>query len=201
MESPEARKEIKGLISITIATIGMVIIILIAGSLLVASNLTFNYRATEEPFPSYEEDSLSATRVDILEVTRREYEKPQSALEYSDGVDEAWCADFVSWVYYTAGHKFTNPFSSGWRIPGVQTLKEYFIEQKRWHEKSAGGVPQPGDVIIYNGGIFGEHTNIVVSTYYDELITIGGNENGKIMMHRIDYNDSRYGIQGYGSAE
>ena len=29
----------------------------------------------------------------------------------------------------------------------------------------------------------------------------GGNENGKIMMHRVDYNDNRYGILGYGSAE
>ncbi len=201
MDSPEARKEISGLIAITAATIGILVIIIIAGSLLVYSNLTFNYRATEEPFPAYDEESLAPTRADILGTVRREYENPRNALEYSDGNNEAWCADFVSWIYYTSGHQFKNPVSGSWRIPGTHTLQDYFVEENRWHEKSAGGVPQPGDVVIYRGGIFGEHTNIVVSTYYDEIITIGGNENGKIMMHRIDYNDGRYGIQGFGSAE
>ena len=201
MDDPEARKELGGLIAITAATLAIVAIIIIAGALLFRSNLTFEYRAVDTIFPTYDEGQLSATRADVIKIIEQEYRNPRSALEYSDGISEPWCADFVSWVYNSAGHKFKNPNSGGWRIPGVNTLKEYFEAENRWHDKDSGSIPEPGDIIIYNGGIFGQHTNIVVSVYYDEITTVGGNENGKIMMHRVDYNDNRYGILGYGSAE
>ena len=197
----ETRKEITGLIAIVFATLAILTIIIVAGALLFVSNLTFEYRAVENNFPEYREGQLSATRSDIIKIMEQEYKNPRSKLEYSDGIDEPWCADFVSWVYNSAGHKFKNPASGGWRIPGVHTLKEYFEAEGRWHDKDSGSIPQPGDVVIYGGGIFGEHTNIVVSVYYDELTTVGGNENDKIMMHKVDYNDGRYGILGYGSAE
>jgi hypothetical protein len=201
MEDSETRKELTGLIGISIATIAIVVIILVSGILLFKSNLTFEYRAVDVAFPVYEEGQLSATRSEIIKIVQQEYRNPRNALEYSDSIEEPWCADFVSWVYNSAGHKFKNPNSGGWRIPGVNTLKEYFEAENRWHDKDSGSIPEPGDVIIYNGGIFGQHTNIVVSVYYDELTTVGGNENGKIMMHKVDYNDGRYGIVGYGSAE
>ena len=201
MEDSETRKELGGLIVITAATLAIVAVIVIAGALLFRSNLTFDYRAVDTIFPTYDEGQLSATRADVIKIIEQEYRNPRNILEYSDGIDEPWCADFVSWVYNSAGHKFKNPNSGGWRIPGVSTLKEYFEAENRWHDKDSGSIPEPGDVIIYNGGIFGQHTNIVVSVYYDEITTVGGNENGKIMMHKIDYNDGRYGIQGYGSAE
>lgn len=121
-------------------------------------------------------------------------------LRYSDGVKEPWCADFVSWVYLEADHPFENPNSGSWRIPGTHTLQEYFKKNDRWHVYDSE-LPQPGDVVIYRHGIFGEHTNIVVATDYDEILTVGGNENGKIMMHRISYSDTRYGIIGYGIAD
>lgn len=201
MEDSETRKELTGLIGISIATIAIVVIILVSGILLFKSNLTFEYRAVDVAFPIYEEGQLSATRSEIIKIVQQEYRNPRNALEYSDSIEEPWCADFVSWVYNSAGHKFKNPVSGGWRIPGVQTLKEYFIAEERWHDKESGSIPQVGDVVIYDGGIFGEHTNIVVAVYYDEITTVGGNENGKIMMHKIDYNDGRYGILGYGEAE
>ena len=201
MEDSETRKELGGLIVITAATLAIVAVIVIAGALLFRSNLTFDYRAVDTIFPTYDEGQLSATRADVIKIIEQEYRNPRNILEYSDGIDEPWCADFVSWVYNSAGHKFKNPNSGGWRIPGVSTLKEYFEAENHWHDKDSGSIPEPGDVIIYNGGIFGQHTNIVVSVYYDEITTVGGNENGKIMMHKIDYNDGRYGIQGYGSAE
>ena len=201
MEDSETRKELGGLIVITAATLAIVAVIIIAGALLFRSNLTFDYRAVDTIFPTYDEGQLSAARADVIKIIEQEYRNPRNILEYSDGIDEPWCADFVSWVYNSAGHKFKNPNSGGWRIPGVSTLKEYFEAENRWHDKDSGSIPEPGDVIIYNGGIFGQHTNIVVSVYYDEITTVGGNENGKIMMHKIDYNDGRYGIQGYGSAE
>ena len=201
MSNSDVRKEITGLIAIVFATLAILTIIGVAGTLLFISNLTFEYRAVENKFPEYSDDQLSQTRMDIIRIIEQEYKNPRNKLEYSDGVDEPWCADFVSWVYNSAGHKFKNPASSGWRIPGVHTLKEYFEDEGRWHDKESGSIPEPGDVIIYDGITFGQHTNIVVSVYYDELTTVGGNENGKIMMHNVDYNDGRYGILGYGSAE
>ena len=78
-------------------------------------------------------------------------------------------------------------------------MQEYFKKEGRWHAYDSE-LPQPGDAVIYRHGIFGEHTNIVVATDYDEILTVGGNENGKIMMHRITYSDTRYGIIGYGTA-
>ena len=201
MEDVETRKELGGLIIIAIATVAIVAIIIVAGTLLFKSNLTFDYRAIDEIFPAYEEGQLSEIRYDIVKIVEQEYRNPRSSLEYSDGVNEPWCADFVSWVYNSAGHKFKNPSSGGWRIPGVYTLKEYFESEKRWHDKDSGSIPEPGDVIIFDHGIFGSHANIVISVYYDDITTVGGNENGKIMMHKINYNDGRYGILGYGSAE
>ena len=201
MSNSDVRKEITGLIAIIFATLAILTIIGVAGTLLFISNLTFEYRAVENNFPEYFEGQLSQTRMDVIRIIEQEYKNPRNKLEYSDGVDEPWCADFVSWVYNSAGHKFKNPASNGWRIPGVETLKEYFESEGRWHDKESGSIPEPGDVVIYNGITFGQHTNIVVSVYYDEITTVGGNENGKIMMHKVDYNDGRYGIVGYGSAE
>ena len=124
MSNSDVRKEITGLIAIVFATLAILTIIGVAGTLLYISNLTFEYRAVENKFPEYSDDQLSQTRMDIIRIIEQEYKNPRNKLEYSDGVDEPWCADFVSWVYNSAGHKFKNPASNGWRIPGVHTLKE-----------------------------------------------------------------------------
>ncbi len=199
MDDHEVRQELWRLIAVTIGSIIAAIVLVFAVVTFFRSSYSFNYRAERSGnIPDY--SALSSTRRDILAVTEQEFNNPGDMLRYSDGVKEAWCADFVSWVYLEANHPFENPNSGSWRIPGTYTLQEYFKANNRWHAYD-DELPQPGDVVIYRNGIFGDHTNIVVASDYNEILTIGGNENGKIMMHRITYSDPRYGIVGYGLAE
>ena len=199
MDDRETRQELNRLIVVCIGSVIAAIVLVIAVITFFKSSYSFDYRAERSGnIPDY--SALSKTRRDILAVVEQEFNKPGDMLRYSDGVKEPWCADFVSWIYLDADHPFENPNSGSWRIPGTHTLQEYFKKNDRWHVYDSE-LPQPGDVVIYRHGIFGEHTNIVVATDYDEILTVGGNENGKIMMHRISYSDTRYGIIGYGIAD
>lgn len=199
MDDRETRQELNRLIVVCIGSVIAAIVLVIAVITFFKSSYSFDYRAERSGnIPDY--SALSKTRRDILAVVEQEFNKPGDMLRYSDGVKEPWCADFVSWIYLEADHPFENPNSGSWRIPGTHTLQEYFKKNDRWHVYDSE-LPQPGDVVIYRHGIFGEHTNIVVATDYDEILTVGGNENGKIMMHRISYSDTRYGIIGYGIAD
>ena len=199
MDDHAAHQEMNRLIAVSIGAVIAAIVLVIAVITFFRSSYSFDYRAERNGnIPDY--SALSTTRQDILRVVEQEFNKPGDMLRYSDGVKEPWCADFVSWVYLEADHPFENPNSGSWRIPGTHTLQEYFKKHDRWHEYDSE-LPQPGDVVIYRQGIFGEHTNIVVATDFDEIVTVGGNENGKIMMHRISYSDTRYGIIGFGVAE
>lgn len=155
-----------------------------------------DYSIITTEFPIISEQ-LSETRQTILMVARREYESPQPPETYTTGNWEPWCADFVSYVYKEAGYPFSNPNSGSWRIPGIYTLRDYFVATGRWRAFDSY-VPEPGDIVIYDGGVFGGHTNLVIATDGDEIITLGGNENDKINLMRFDYRDPQYGIQGFG---
>ena len=54
------------------------------------------------------------------------------------GVEEPWCADFVSWIMREAGLPLSNPNSGHWRIPGVYTWQEYYQSQSRFQEVGDG---------------------------------------------------------------
>ena len=142
---------------------------------------------------------VSEVRQDILVIARREYDNPQPPETYIAGEWEPWCADFVSYIYKEAGHPFVNPNSGSWRIPGIYTLRDYFTISGRWHSAD-DYIPKPGDVAIYDGGVFGGHTNLVLATDDNELIALGGNEGNKINLMRFNYRDPRYGLQGFGVA-
>ena len=141
--------------------------------------------------------NLSKTRQNILSIAQHEYENPQSPETYITGNWEPWCADFVSYIYKEAGYPFSNPNSGSWRIPGIYTLRDYFIATERWHPFGSY-TPEPGDVVIYDGGIFGGHTNLVISVAGNEITTLGGNEGDKINLMRFNFQDPKYGIQGFG---
>lgn len=149
-------------------------------------------------FPAISSD-LSETRQAILAAAKQEYEDPKSPETYITGAWEPWCADFVSYIYKEAGYPFKNPNSGSWRIPGIYTLKDYFISVGRWQIPDHY-IPEPGDVAIYDGGIFGGHTNLVLSVDGDELTTLGGNEGNKVNLMRFNFRDQKYGLQGFGLA-
>lgn len=77
---------------------------------------------------------------------------------YTDGAPyEAWCADFVSYVYKEAGYPFTQAYD-GWDENNANNVQNYGFT---FHPASSGYMPKPGDIAYfdYNGG----HVEIVVS--------------------------------------
>lgn len=129
--------------------------------------------------------NLSAPQRSILAVARTEWQHPGASTKYSQGVPEDWCADFVSWVLREAGYPLSNPNSGSWRIPGVLTLQSYLTRTGRFRPVGDGYRPEPGDIVIYNGGDFGQHTNLVISTSGDRITTVGGNQSAGIGVQTI----------------
>lgn len=130
----------------------------------------------------------------VVEVANREYDKNKgiaeyggTILQYTDGRQEAWCADFVSWVYKEAGMPFTDGIGNdpkGWQHPGVVNLQTWF-KQKQIYFEAGDQKPQPGDVAFYIGAqtpdpTSGEHVNIVVAVNGDTMTTVGGNESQQV---------------------
>ncbi len=135
-------------------------------------------------------------RLRIVQVAQGELGQTEFSprvLQYTEGNRESWCADFVSWVYATAGYPFVTTASGGrsfWRISvvwqkyaGVPNLRDYFQSQGAWQAGGPGSSynPGPGDVIIF--GDTTEHTGIVEKVDYpankDPVITtIEGNTGG-----------------------
>ena len=163
----------------------------------------------------------------VVTIAQQEYQKNNNKLafggganiafpgsDYSAGVVEHWCADFVSWVYKQANLSFTDGVD-GWRISGVPGLITYF--QTKHTFVVIGQEPKPGDLIFYESTLgdpsSGFHVEIISS--YDaptKTITyIGGNEcSGSVAGCQYPYSeivtrtiqldaDGTYGnIAGYG---
>lgn len=137
-------------------------------------------------FPAIDKSALDPTQGRIVAVLEREFEAPGNGPKYAEGVDEAWCADFVSWVLREAGAPLANPNSGSWRIPGVYTLQDYYQGADRFVPIGSGYQPRTGDVLLYaEQSPFGQHTNFVVTADNGVVTTIGGNEFGEIAMHRF----------------
>lgn len=148
-------------------------------------------------FPDFVDDSVSEDVKSLLILAKNEYEDPKPGEYYAEGVREPWCADFVSWLYKEAGHPFRNPNTGHWRIPGIYTLKEYLQSMGAWHSEP-DYVPQLGDIVVYDGGLFGGHTNMVVGVDEGQIIVLGGNENNQIRLDKIDWTEGKYGVRGFG---
>lgn len=124
----------------------------------------------------------------IVELVRGEHEAQRPGPFYAEGVEEPWCADFVSWVMREAGQPLSNPHSGHWRIPGVYTLQEHYQEQGRYEPADGSYEPVVGDVVLYDNVLgVGQHTNIVVAVDGGTITTVGGNELGKIRVHDVDW--------------
>ncbi|MFI6868576.1 CHAP domain-containing protein [Nocardia sp. NPDC050406] len=147
-------------------------------------------------FPAVDRNGLDDTQIRILDVLRQEFADPGEGPKYAEGVDEAWCADFVSWVMREAGRPLANPNSGSWRIPGVYTLTDYYRAEGRF--EAPGYRAKTGDVVLYaDSSPFNQHTNIVIAAEADTITTVGGNEFGGITIHRYVPADVN-GLVGYG---
>jgi len=104
----------------------------------------------QQSFPAISTQGMSKHQLALLKVLKAEYAAQPAGTAFSQGVSEAWCADFVSWVYRQAGLPFNNLNSGSWRIPGVATLEQYFRDAGMFHAAGSGYTPQFGDIVIYD---------------------------------------------------
>ncbi|WP_024800011.1 CHAP domain-containing protein [Nocardia sp. BMG51109] len=149
-------------------------------------------------FPDIDGSALDPGQARIVAVARAEFADPGDGRKYAEGVEESWCADFVSWVMREAELPLENPNSGSWRIPGVYTLQEYYEARQRFAAAGSGYQPRTGDVVLYDhDSPFGQHTNIVLTADADTLTTIGGNEQGEIGIHHYARADVP-GMVGFG---
>jgi len=150
------------------------------------------------PFPNIDTTQLSDDQNKVVAILKAEYELNPKGTKYSQGVEEAWCADFVSWVYNEADKPLLNPHSGSWRIPGTFTLREYYESIGKLKLADSGYTPKVGDIMLYdNPSPFGQHTNIVIENDNGVVTTIGGNEPGGIRIVKHEKPDT-VGFIGYG---
>jgi hypothetical protein len=150
------------------------------------------------PFPDIDSTSLTEEQGRILSLLEQEYDLQPSGTKYSEGVEEAWCADFVSWIYNEADIPLENPYSGSWRIPGTYTLREYYDSKEKFKAADSGYTPKVGDIMFYdNPSPFGQHTNFVIANEDGVITTVGGNEPGGIRVVKHTTPDT-VGFLGYG---
>lgn len=154
-----------------------------------------------EQFPDIQTDKLSPLRARVVKILRQQFDNPQPGTFYSQGEQQDWCANFVSWVDRQAGAPLVNPHSGGWRIPGVRSLGAYYRNAGKFRANDSGYQPQPGDTIMYDtSSRHGEHVNFVLKYDNGKVTTIGGNEGGAIHIQQFDIN-SGGPIRGFGVLE
>lgn len=159
---------------------------------------TMSSQATKQSFPTIETAQLDTSQQKIVTLLRQEYDAQAAGTKYADGSQEAWCADFVSWIMHESGTPLNNPNSGSWRIPGTYTLRDYYESAGMFKPYSSGYQPKVGDVVLYdNPGIFGQHTNIVIKNDHGILTTVGGNEPGGIRVFTNERPEAA-GTVGYG---
>ena len=152
----------------------------------------------ESAFPDIDTANLSPTRQKIISLAKTEFKAQSAGAKFSQGAEEAWCANFVSWIMHQAGAPLKNPHTGGWRIPGTFTLREYYEATGRFKSANSGYQPLPGDVAIYrNSPVFGDHTNIVLKNDNRVLTTVGGNEANRIRVF-VNHDKQYDGLLGYG---
>lgn len=162
---------------------------------LISSNFASNEKMA---FPEIDEAQLDEDQLKLIAILKEEYTLNPEGTKYSEGVTEAWCADFVSWVYNKAGKPLKNPYSGSWRIPGTYTLREYYQSIDKFRPADSNYEPKVGDILLYdNPSPFGQHTNIILKKDDNTVTTIGGNEPGGIRVIEHDVSNDP-GFIGYG---
>lgn len=81
----------------------------------------------ESAFPDIDTTNLSPTRQKIISLAKTEFKAQSAGTKFSQGAEEAWCANFVSWIMYQAGAPLKNPHTGGCvsrgRLPCANTTR------------------------------------------------------------------------------
>jgi hypothetical protein len=138
------------------------------------------------------------------ELAKAPVEYDSNVFKYTDKNEEAWCADFVSWVHKEAGIPFSGGSSGGWRRASVLDLQSMFKNSEKYKYFSVGAEsPQPGDIAFYIGSQTPDrsstrHVNIVIEVNGDTMTTIGGNESNKVKKSTRKIASGSQGLVGFG---
>ncbi len=115
--------------------------------------------------------------------------------------DEAWCSEFVSWVYKVAGYPLTGGHEGGWMILTSESLRSWFQKNSTYisngSSKWSSFTPQPGDYIKYNNSGSG-HSGIVRYMSGSDLYTVEGNVSNRVQLKRVSNWRSQSNIDGIG---
>lgn len=96
--------------------------------------------------------------------------------KYSQGRNENWCADFVSWIYNKAGYPLAETKEGN--VPSVDGVKAIGEQNKKFsYHPSSGYTPKPGDLVIQKGPDI-SHVMIVAAVNGNVMTVIGGNQGG-----------------------
>ena len=90
----------------------------------------------------------------------------------------AWCADFVAWVWRKAGVSFTYGFSGSDINAWSASFYFWGLATGNWHPLSSGYQPQPGDAVVYGNlteATGPGHVGIYVSGSASAPNTVDGN--------------------------
>ena len=126
--------------------------------------------------------------------------------KYMGGVCQSWCANFVSWVYLTAGRPFTGGLNGGWRLPGVTGMTAWFKANANWYDNKPGSsAPQPGDAVMfsYSGGNADssgtlDHVGIIETVNGNTITTIEGNASNSVKRNTYNNYTTSNQIVGWG---
>jgi hypothetical protein len=128
---------------------------------------------------------VAAGQLGVQEVPLGSNTGPQVRV-FTAGNTQAWCADFVSWVYMRAGHPLSGG-AGGWRYATSDGLRRWFMARGTWNARDSSDVPQPGDVVTFNldSDSLNDHTGIIERVSGSTLYTIEGNTSNGV--HRRSY--------------
>ncbi len=154
---------------------------------------------------------LDSVQLQLLQLAKQQFAThatsyDSTVMEYTQGSQESWCSDFISWLRNQAGVPFINPTSGSWRIPGVDTLQDYYQQYNAYY--AVGDyTPKLGDVAFYNdtnlSGDNTAHVAMVLGVSGNNVITIGGNEgtgDGTIQVRSDPLQDGYLGLSGFGDS-
>jgi hypothetical protein len=103
---------------------------------------------------------------------------------------EAWCADFASYVFKTAGVPVGQ---NGQGEDYTVALMNWAKAAGRWHPRGSAD-PQPGDLVMidWQGGTDVDHVAVVTKVENGRVYTIGGNENDGVRESSYKVGDQRH---------
>lgn len=173
--------------------------------------LQASYDAQTKLLSEIPTQGLNSVQTRLLQLAKQQFATHATSYDatvmaYTQGAQESWCADFVSWLRNQAGVPFINQNSGSWRIPGVDTLQAYY-QQYNAYDSVGNYTPKLGDVAFYTdttlSGDNTAHVAMVLGVVGNNLITIGGNEGtgaGTIQVRSDPLQDDYLGLSGFGDS-